>query len=165
MARGLRSLKGTKVRFKGASALGFGTSWDISNAERDEVRKLLAFLEDRRVLYVPQNLEVPGEVERSVQEIRKRCTDALGIVSARSPCLTAIRSIRAACRRFLEEPHSNFRNFEPRDYGRFENQLGFFTALGELRTRVGIQIAELASSYEIEIEPELATILPPDDTD
>ncbi|WP_376740480.1 DUF6650 family protein [Mesorhizobium caraganae] len=147
------------------SALGFGASWDISNAERDEVRKLLAFLEDRRVLYVPQNLEVPGEVERSVQEIRKRCTDALGIVSERSPSLTAIRSIRAACRRFLEEPHADFRNYQPRDHGRFPDQLGFFTALGELRTRVGIQIADLASSYEIEIEPELATILPPDDTD
>lgn len=165
MARGPKSLRGTKVRFKGASMLGFGTSWDISNAERDEVRKMLAFLEDRRVLYVPHNLEVPGEVERSVQEIRKRCTDALGIVSERSPSLKAIRAMRAACRRFLEEPHADFRNYQSRDHGRFQDQLGFFAALGELRSRIGIQIAALASWYEIEIEPELASILPPDDID
>ncbi|MBZ9817344.1 hypothetical protein LB552_26910 [Mesorhizobium sp. CA7] len=145
--------------------LGFGTSWDISNAERDEVRKLLAFLEDRRVLYVPHHLEIQIQVERSVQEIRKRCTDALGIVSERSPSLTAIRAMRAACRRFLEEPHAEFGNYQPREHGRFQDQHGFFTALGELRTRIGMQIAALASYYEIEIEPELATILPPDDTD
>lgn len=165
MPRGPKALRGTKVRFKGMSALGFGASWDFSNADRDEVRGMLVFLEDRRVLYVPERLEVPDEVERSVHEIRKRCTDALSALSERAPARKPIQAIRAACRQFLEEPSPEFRNVSPRDFGRFADQLGFFAALGELRARIGAQIASLASYYEIEIEPELAGILPPEDTD
>lgn len=164
MARGPKSLRGTKIRFKGMSALGFGASWDLSNADRDAVRGMLTFLEDRRVLYVPQNLEVYGDVERSVHEIRRRCTDALTAISERAPARKPIQAIRAACRRFLEEP-PKFGNLMPRHFGHFADEAGFFVALGELRASVGAQIANLASYYEIELEPELAAILPAEDKD
>jgi hypothetical protein len=165
MARGPKTLRGTKIKFKGMSALGFGASWDMSNADRDAVRGLLTFLEDRRVLYVAHHLEVHGDVERSVPEIRKRCTDALTAISERAPARKHIKAIRAACRRLLEEPHADFRNMAPHHFGRFADEAGFFTALGELRASVGAQVADLASYYEIELEPELASILPPEDTD
>ena len=164
MTRGPKSLRGTKIRFKGMSALGFGASWDLSNADRDAVRGLLTFLEDRRVLYVPQNLEVHGDVERSVHEIRQRCTDALTAISERALARKHIQAMRAACRRFLEEP-PKFGNLMPHHFGRFADEAGFFVALGELRASVGAQIANLASYYEIELEPELAAILPAEDKD
>lgn len=162
MARGPKTLRGTKIRFKGASALGFGTSWDISNADRDAVRGLLTFLEDRRVLYVPQHLEVHGDVEQSVHEIRRRCTDALTALAERAPARKHVQAIRAACRRFLEEP-PRFGNLMPHQFGRFADEAGFFVALGELRASIGMQIANLASYYEIELEPDLAAILPAED--
>ena len=165
MARGPKALRGTKIKVKGVSALGFGASWDISNPDRDAVRGLLTFMEDRRVLYVAQHLEVHGDVERSVHEIRKRCTDALTAISEPAPVREHIRAIRAACRRFLEEPHAEFRNIASFPFGRFRDEAGFFTALGELRASIGAQIAVLASYYEIELESELAGILPPEDTD
>ncbi|WP_342360952.1 DUF6650 family protein [Terrarubrum flagellatum] len=166
MARKPKSLTGTKIRLKGVSALSFGASWDIGNPERDAIRGLLTFLEDRRALYVPLYLEVAGEVERSAHEIRRRCTEALTLVGERSAAKENIRAIRAACRRFLEEPHPEFRNLMHRDFGRFSDQANFFTALGELRARVGTEIAALASRYDIELEPDLASILPPvDDED
>jgi hypothetical protein len=161
MATGPKALRGTKIKFKGASALGFGTSWDISNVDRDAVRGFLTFLEDRRVLYVAQQLEVQDHVERSVLDIRKRCTDTLTAISERAPARKHIQAIRAACRRFLDEPHPEFRNLAP--HGRFVDEAGFFTALGELRARVGAQIAALALYYDIELEPELASILPPEE--
>lgn len=146
------------------SALGFGASWDLSNADRDAVRAMLTFLEDRRVLYVGQNFEVSSQVERSVHEIRKRCTDALSELSERAPARKPIQAIRAACRKFLEEPAGSL-PIVPLDTQRVRDQFRLFTALGELRARIGTQIAELASYYEIELEPELASILPPDDAD
>jgi hypothetical protein len=76
-----------------------------------------------------------------------------------------VRAIRAACRRFLNEPRADFRNLYQRDFGEFRDQAGFFTALGELRATVGAQIAILAVLYKIELEAELATILPAEDAD
>ena len=49
--------------------------------------------------------------------------------------------------------------------GRFGDRAGFFTALGELRAGVGAQIAILAVLYKIELEKELASILPAEDKD
>ncbi len=71
--------------------------------------------------------------------------------------------IRAACRTFLDQPHADFRNLYPRDLGLDRYGAGFFTALGELRARVGVQIAILAVRYEIELEAELASIVPLED--
>jgi hypothetical protein len=38
----------------------------------------------------------------------------------------------------------------------------FSLALGELRSRIGLQLAVIADQYGIDIEPDLALILPPD---
>lgn len=38
----------------------------------------------------------------------------------------------------------------------------FFTALGEFRAFVGVQIAELVKAYHVEIKGELARYLPPE---
>jgi hypothetical protein len=40
---------------------------------------------------------------------------------------------------------------------------GFFVALGELRATFGVQIAALAVAYGIDVEDELASILPVED--
>jgi hypothetical protein len=44
-------------------------------------------------------------------------------------------------------------------YGQFET----FAALGELRAIFGVQIAQLAVKYGIDVEEELASILPIED--
>jgi hypothetical protein len=85
-----------------------------------------------------------------------------------------VRAVAAACRRFLDEPYPSFEDIgqqrrEPRffreevDHYRLRprtDPAGFFTALGELRAFVGQQLAVLAALYEIDIEGDLATILP-----
>jgi hypothetical protein len=48
-------------------------------------------------------------------------------------------------------------------YGRPEG--AFFTALGELRATVGAQVAILAIHYKIDLEADLASIVPPEDID
>jgi hypothetical protein len=163
---------GTKIklaelarRITGFSVPGFGVQWTPPKSERESVRALLTFLEDRRVLYTPESLEVVGEVERSVHEIRRRCTEILTELSEQSPAVLAIRTIRGACRSFLDEPRADFRNLYPRDFGDFRDRAAFFTALGELRARVGVQVAILAVRYGIELEAALAAIVPLEDWD
>jgi hypothetical protein len=150
-------------RITGFSTPFFGVQWTPPSAERDMVRGFLAFLEDRRVLFAAHHLEVHGEVEHSVHQIRCRCTETLAALPNQSQASAPIRAIRAACRRFLDEPHQDFRNLYVRDFGDFRDSAGFFTALGELRATVGAQIAILAVLYKVELEAELATIVPAED--
>src|SRR3546814_506555 len=121
--------------------------------ERDIVRKLLAFLEDRRALYVDYCLEIEDQVAHSVHQIREELTKTLQALSEDSEVVGPVRAMRAACRKFLTEPHPDFRNLVR--YGGpsahrmdIEGSPGFFVALGELRAVFGAQIAALAFAYE-----------------
>ena len=156
------SLGDVARRITGFSTPIFGVSWNPPTAERDTVRALLTFLEDRRVLFNDHQLEVEWQVTESIQQIRSQCSQAIAALPDSSPAVPPIRGIRAACRRFLDEPHSEFPHmgFHPR---RGSDGPGFFAALGEFRAVLGIHIGNLAVTYKIELEPELASILPPED--
>lgn len=159
------NLKDLANRLTGFSTPLGGLSWKPPVAERDEVRAFLTTLEDRRVLFNPYHLEVESQVVHSVTEIRQRCTKALASLPEGSHAVGPVRAIRAACRRFLDEPHEDFRFFDDRRFGRHREGPGFFTALGELRAAIGAQIAILALQYQIELEAELASIVPAEDRD
>lgn len=157
-------------RLRGLSMLGFGASWDYPPSEREAIRRLIHFLEDRRALFNPLPAEVEDHVLASVSSIREQCTKTLGELGEGSKAAECVRSIRAACRRFADEPYPSFpdldergqhRDFDPDARLRRATQAaGFFTALGELRAAIGQQIAILAASYEIDVEGDLASIVP-----
>lgn len=63
---------------------------------------MIAFLEDRRVLYDPCQMEVPDHCVRSVIEIHHCLTEELGKLEGGSELAASLRSMRAACRKFLE---------------------------------------------------------------
>jgi hypothetical protein len=73
----------------------------------------------------------------------------------------SLRSIRAACRRFVEVAGPYGQNFQG-SYGGVDR---FALALGDLRTQVGLHVALIAYHYDIEIEDELASILPAAESD
>ena len=158
-------LKEIASRITGFSTPFGGISWKAPTAERDEVRRFLTALEDRRVLFNSYHLEIESQVTHSVTEIRQLCTDVLVSLSEKSPATGPLRAIRAACRRFLDEPREDFRNFDHYGFGRQREGPGFFTSLGELRATIGAQIAILAVHYRIELEAELASIIPAEDKD
>ncbi|WFU01953.1 hypothetical protein QA648_17915 [Rhizobium sp. CB3171] len=161
-------------RITGVSTPWFGVSWNPPTSDRDAVRKFLAFLEDRRALFNPLPAEVEDDVISSIHMIRAECTTAVGALSEKAPGVAHVRAIGAACRRFLDEPYPTFDDIMERrrdpyfdrdeSHGRLRrgtHPAGFFTALGELRAFVGIQIAMLSSLYEIDIHGDLVRILPP----
>lgn len=152
-------------RMTGFSTPVFGVSWSAPTPEREWIRHLLNFLEDRRVLYVPYPNEEFDYAVRSVIEIRKELTETLNKLPEKSEAVDPVRAMRAACRKFLNDPSLESRNPERshRPPTLHWMEPGFLVALGELRASFGVQIARLSVRYGIDIEEELASILPASD--
>jgi hypothetical protein len=172
-------------RVTGLSAFGFGASWKAPEPERDVVQHIINVLEDKRALYVNRDREVRDHVNQSLCEIRNVLTDGINRVSSSSPAAQAFRIMRAACREFLSQPHSDplmgkiVRRYyvlpppgirsatdasalPKQDEPKLPAQDNFFAALGKLRGVFGQQLAVLAYLYRIDLEQDLATILPPE---
>ncbi|UYO48788.1 hypothetical protein KQX64_23280 [Rhodopseudomonas palustris] len=147
-------------RITGISAPFGGLQWaDPGPSESELVRRFIVFLEDRRVLFNPMQLEIARQVECSIDDIRAECTKLLQSLSDRSFASVPIRAIREASRHFKDartEQFWHFRDFSPRhDAGP-----GFFVALGAYRAIVGQQVALLSAHYDVDIEGDLTAVLP-----
>jgi hypothetical protein len=149
-------------RLNGLSCPVFGVTWTPSAPDVAVARRIIRFLEDRRVLYNDYAWEVPDECTQSALEIRKFLTTELGNLKEGSELTSPLRSMRAACRKFLNDMHNEF-GMQTRP--RFGNHYSFFTALGELRSSFGVCLASLAVQYGIDMEDDLARILPAEDAD
>ena len=153
-------------RLTGVSCPIFGVQWNPPEAHCTVAHRVVRFLEDRRVLYVPYDVEIQEYCSRSVIEIRAKLTDELGKLDQGSELFNNVKALRAACRKFLErtqfpgEPrrrlHDRFDHFD------VEAQT-FFTALGELRGTFGIHLARIAVQHGLDVEDELASIFPASD--
>jgi len=89
-------------RLTGISTPFGGASWQPAEMEVGAARRVIAFLEDRRVLYEPEQMEVPDHCVHSVIEIRHRLSEELGKLEGGSELAASLRAMRAACRKFLE---------------------------------------------------------------
>ncbi len=163
LSKGAKVSAATARRITGISTPFGGLQWaDPGASERDIIRGLILFLEDRRVLYNPFILEVRSQVDPSIHQIRHECTNLLRQLGENAFAVAPLRAIREACRRFHDDANMEFRFFARR--GHHELDAGFFTALGALRATIGQQLALLAAHYDLDIEGDLADVLPrPDD--
>ena len=150
-------LKGKQLakRLTGISTPIGGISWTPPVDERDVAKQLLVFLEDRRALFMPYDMEVGLYVVDSILEIRQRLTEDLEQISRSSVLGESISAMRACCRKFLTETQEGPRRMRP---WRMEDQI--WQALGELRAVFGIHIARIACAYDLEIEEQMEPILP-----
>jgi len=161
-----------KNRLTGLSCPVFGIQWNPPESQRAVARRVIRFLEDRRVLYVPYDVEIADYCTRSILEIRQLLTSELGALDeSHGQLFQSLKATRAACRRFLDraqqEPDAPPRRRFPRhwhDPYDVESQ-AFFTALGEMRATFGVHLAILATQYGLDIEDGLASILPASDDD
>lgn len=141
-------------RITGFSTPIFGVSWNPPKDEREIVRKLIIYLEDRRVLYNPYRLEYFDPVVDSILQIRKNLTEVLENLDEKSKATPSVRAMRAACRKFLNQVAGREHRFMDVD-------LIFY--LGELRGVFGNHIAVLCTMYGIDVEGDLGEILPVED--
>jgi hypothetical protein len=137
-------------RLNGVSIPIFGVQWVPTEPERKVVRDVLVAFEDRRVLYNPCAWELPDEVIESALGIRAVLTDAIQRLGEKSTAAPAMKAMRMACREYLDRSRDH--------YGRHD----LSTDLGRLRALFGLQIAFLAIEYGIDLEEDLASIVPPE---
>lgn len=155
------------TRLTGISCPIFGVSWNPPPSDRQIARRVVAFLEDRRVLYVPSELEVPEHCVHSVIEIRRYLTSELQQLDAAEEIAKHLRAMRASCRKFLDDVKAG----DGYDIVHFGSHVGhsaswiFQPAIGGLRGVLGVHLAQLAAAYGLDVEDDLATILPASDTD
>ncbi|WP_339897694.1 DUF6650 family protein [uncultured Gilvimarinus sp.] len=143
-------------RVNGISTPIFGVSWSPENTEKDKARRLITFLEDRRVLFYEEEREGADFCRQSVELIREKITDFLQDFETDKDIVKAIRKFRSACRAFCNEVGAiNFNN-EP-----VPVQRSILNAeLAKLRKIAGVTIGSLAISYGLDVEDELASIIP-----
>lgn len=150
-----------KERLTGISCPFFGISWNPSESERKVAQRVIRFLEDRRVLYNPSELESPRYCVESVCRIREYLTSEMQQINNDSNLFSYMKAMRIACRKFLNRCSSKDDRFldEARYNGNFSSWV-FGSALGEMRGTFGNMVAQISAAYGIDIEDDLATIIP-----
>jgi hypothetical protein len=138
----------------------FSVGWTPSKPDAELARRVIRFLEDRRVLFNPCAVEEPRHCAESVLQIRTKVTAALEEAGEGSELYKHLVAIRAACRKFLDSGH-----VDAADDFRFGDRYSltgsfFFMALGELRATIGQHVALMAVKWEIDVEKDLASVLP-----
>jgi hypothetical protein len=148
-------------RVTGLSVPIFGIQWNPPEAECVAARRVLTFLEDRRVLYVPSEMEVPHHCVESVLRMREFITVELGKLNADQELAQSLRAMRAACRKFLSTVQADDRRIIQfgAERGHYASWV-FNGAVGELRGVFGVHVARIAASHGLDVEDELASILP-----
>jgi hypothetical protein len=147
-------------RLTGISTPFGGASWQPAEMEIAAARRVIAFLEDRRVLYEPSEMEVPSHCVHSVIEIRHHLSDELGKLDGGSELAASLRAMRAACRKFLERVGTDGREGIHHANGWGFHSWTFGSALGELRGTFGIHVAKIAATFKLDVEDRLASIVP-----
>jgi hypothetical protein len=160
-AKGRLTLDAVRRRLTGFSIPVFGVPWSPSEPRRDAARRLVTFLEDRRVLYAPEEMEVPSHCVTSVVDIRRHITEELQRGPDDDDLAQSMRAMRASCRKFLDIADGDVVRFGGRS-GHWASWK-FNGALGELRGLFGLHLTRIAVQYGVEIEDDLATILPAED--
>jgi hypothetical protein len=136
-------------------------------ADSNVARRVLTFLEDRRVLYNHWWHEDIEACIRSVQQIRQFLTDELMRLDSGSNLIHSLRAMRAACRRFVDVRFSEQDMITLRAHAgpQFDDGAKLGAGLGELRQTFGYHVALIAVQYEIDVDADLASILPAYDED
>lgn len=167
-----------KVKFKelasritGFSIPVFGVSWNPTKSERNVIRELILFLEDRRALYNPYNTETWHWVSESILKIREELNNRLKEVGENSESAISLRIMRSACRNYLDKMElyekflDNWEIIEKQDKQVIEDihqNVNPIASLSELRIIFGMHIAKLCSMYGIDLEGKIISILPPE---
>jgi len=137
-----------------------GVNWNPPRFEVDIASDLMTFLEDRRALYNPLEMEVPSYVIDSVREIRQHLTEDIQKIDRGSELTNVLRAMRVACRKFMDVGmRRGMRG--PVEHGTTGyDVMWLMSALMDLQTVFGTCIGELCTRYGLDIEEDLASIVP-----
>ncbi len=124
----------------GISTPLFGVQWNPPSVDSDVARVIIVFLEDRRVLY--------GSEDRGADYCRQSVEQIRGMLTQKIPLLSGNKDVQKVGAR-------GFPNLE----GPVQKSI-LKRELLKLREVSGMVVGSLAVSYGIDVEDELASIIP-----
>jgi hypothetical protein len=137
-------------RLNGFTIGPFGAQWSPKATDAEVARRVLRFLEDRRVLYNDYAFEEPSHCVQSVFDVRRFLTAEITNLKDGSDLLGPLRVMRAACRKFLDTMQKDTGRRVHLHYG--HDSFGFYSALGEFRGAIG-RLTHSASAAAAPQEP------------
>lgn len=150
-----------RYRLTGVGGLGFSINWESSPGDREVARRVVNYLEDRRLLWGDRHGGDERHCIKSAIEIRQFLTGQISEPHVGKHLTASLKAMRGACRKFVEAGGMDGMKFGY-ECGSYEARL-FGMALGDLRTSIGVQVDVIARKYDLEVEEELARILPASD--
>ncbi len=165
-----------RVKTIGFSFFGQSVSVEFSQSERERARSILLRLEDHRVLYAPYDMEEENGSWGSIEALRAYLNEQVEQCESEELRLQ-VRAMRAAVRQWLTDAESARRvtdrtcpedppsGRDPIQWARDRDRIQWtyqLQALGVLRGRIGVAIAEIGREFGIPIDGDLAHITPPD---
>jgi glycine cleavage system H protein len=127
-------------RLTGISTPVGGVSWEFSNSEREVVRQLMIFIEDRAVLAPAPPLRDPYRLLRSVDKIAAAATEAIQQLPENSQIAETLRQLRGSCRL----GHIDV-----------DGQASFLFLIGAIREQVLTQLVVIADAMNLELPADL----------
>lgn len=113
-------------------------------------------LEDKRVLYRPEEMEGAHYCVHSVTDMRQKLTAAMQQVDGDSPLYKQLQKIRKASRDFCDVVGSPKFDAAP-----FPVQKSLLSReLARFRQSVGGAVGAISIAYGLDVEDELASIIP-----
>lgn len=147
-------------KLTGISCPLFGISWNPTEPQRNIAKRIIIFLEARRVLFEDFGAEALCQCIDSVTKIKDYLTSELSAVDENSELNGYIRAMRQASNKFLtcfpksKQDKCLYCKEGTREYW------SFVSAIGELRGVFGIMIGQIAKAYGLDVEDDLSQIIP-----
>ncbi|MDR3707934.1 MAG: hypothetical protein P4L33_06520 [Capsulimonadaceae bacterium] len=145
-------------RLNGLNCPIAGQSWTPPEADVVAAQRVIRYLGDRRVLFHEFAWEVPEQCLRTAGDIQTYLTNEMRTLTEGSALAGSLKSIRGASRKFVDD-----NEHYARTRSRPDNHADYFTSLGEWRARCGVYVALIAVRYGVDVDDDLATILPAED--
>jgi hypothetical protein len=139
-----------------------GLGWEYEPGDKQHAQTVISELENRRVLWGARNSGDELICLKSAEELRKFLHNLLttsGLIRGKA-LRSSIGAMRAACIKFIDDGGNNGNNFTQPKADLIHP---FSLALGELRSRFGAQVELLAYHYHLDVDENLAKILPSPD--
>lgn len=140
----------------GVSIPIFGIQWQPAKADITIARHLIRELEDRRALYRDYEAEGASYCLSSVEDIRGYLTAAVKDASEGTELYKRIQKMRVACREFCDAIQSPAFVTSPNTVQRSLLHRHLF----KLRSTFGLCIGELSIGYGLDVDDDLASIIP-----
>ncbi len=148
-----------RYRLTGITIPGVGGQWARRDDDREIARRVLNLLADRRMLWKDFSMEIEEHCVASANTVRDALGTHLDHPDIGEDLARRLQLVQRLFRDFVDEvgPTDND-GFDRHRWGMGTDALSM--VLGRLRALVGVQVGELAATYDLDVTDELATIVP-----